>query len=73
VTIEDYTVAQLRQIRARMEARLTAVIQNEMAPFRDKHGFTPRYISVNLVDVTTMGGPVEYVVSGVKVELPVEL
>jgi len=67
-TIEDHTVAQLRQIRARMEARLTAAIQSEMAYFRDRYGFTPRDVWVDFVDATA-----EYVVSGVRVKLPVDL
>lgn len=73
MTIEDYTVARLKEVKTKMEVRLAQAVDVEMAYFRDRYGFNPSHISVDLSNVTTMGGPIEYVVSGVKVELPVEL
>lgn len=67
------TLDQVQKIRLEMQDSLAMAISTVLNDFEHRTGFTPDYIDVRLIDVTTLGDVhPQHRVGSVEVELPLK-
>lgn len=72
--VTDKTIAELADIKAKMETRLAGAIQREMEYFAQRYNFTPADIRVSLVDVRSIEASVpRFIVASADVDFGIRL
>jgi len=66
---DDIMVAELRKLKAETEQELAKLVAQKLAGFRSMTGQHIRAVDVDMVDVSTQGGPPEYIVAGVRCDV----